>query len=451
MLPIIALVGRPNTGKSTLFNRLVGSNQAITSDIAGTTRDRVYRHATIATHPAIVIDTGGLNFQDANDNFDQHIAEQAKLAIEEADIIVQVIDASEPLLANDTLAAKIIRKTNKPIFLVANKSDRKASDTYTSELHQLGFKNIYKIAAITNQGISTLKEGIGQAIKSWQEQNPKAQTKRTEILKIGFIGKPNVGKSSLVNKLLGKEQVIVSDISGTTRDSTHLDFAYGDQKMTFVDTAGIRRRGKQKGIERYGVFRTLKTIDEIDVALLIIDGEDGLAKQDMHVSEFILDATKGMAIIVNKADLLKPEQKNRLLGILQSRMQYVPWAPVIFTSAITGTNITKLLDISLEIHKERKKRVGTSELNFYMRKMMLEHPPAAKIYKSPKITFVTQAETVPPTFIFFCKNKNNLHFSYKRYLENKIREAYGFNGTCIKMLFKEGSSERTAKPKPKKK
>lgn len=446
MLPITAIIGRPNTGKSTLFNRLVGTQHAITSKIAGTTRDRIYRHATISETPTIVVDTGGLNFESANDDFDKHIVEQAQLAISEADIILFVIDSSEPLLANDIKAAKIARKTNKPVILVANKADRKISDAYKAEIFKLGFKNIHFVAAISNYNMVELEEAIATELKKAGSKQSSESTESRNI-KIGFIGKPNVGKSSLVNKLLGKEQVIVSEVSGTTRDSTHLNFTYNDQELTLVDTAGIRRRGKQTGIEKFSVFRTLKTIDEIDVALLIIDGSIGLAKQDMHVSEFILEAAKGLVIVVNKADLMKPEEKNQLLKLMQHRMQYVPWAPVVFTSAKTGTNINQILELSLEIFQERQKRIDTSKLNFFIRKTTLAHPPSSKSARQPKITFVTQPEINPPTFVFFCKNKDKLHFSYKRYLENKIREEYGFSGTAIIMNFKSGDGRKSLKDK----
>lgn len=434
MLPVVALVGRPNTGKSTLFNRLIGKRHAITAHEAGTTRDRVYMHADINDQTVILVDTGGLSFDDSQD-FDNKIAEQTQLAIAEADIILFTIDVSQPLTAADHEAAKLLRKTEKPILIVANKVDNSQAKHNIHELYKLGFKEPIEISAIHNLGLGNLEDLISKEIKALPEIEGQVTTK-TDTIKIGFIGKPNVGKSSMINKLLGKDQVIVSDVSGTTRDSTFLDFSYEDQDFTLIDTAGIRRRGKQTGIEKFGVMRTLRTIDAVDVALLIVDGSIGLAKQDLHVSQFIIEAHKGMIIVINKADLLKPEEKNRLLSILQHRMQYCPWAPVIFTSALTGTNITKVLELSQQIYEEQAKRIGTSEFNYFLRRTMLKHAPQSHSPQKPKINYATQADGRPPTFVFFCKNVDNLHFSYRRYLENKIREEYGFIGTGIQMVFK---------------
>jgi len=432
MLPVIALIGRPNTGKSTLFNRIIGKKHAIIANEAGTTRDRVYMHTNIGKNRVILVDTGGLSFNDEID-FETEIKAQTKLAIAEADLILFVTDSSQPLTASDQEAAILLRKTNKPVIIVANKSDHSAAQSHINELYALGFSEPIAISAIHNTGIADLETNILKHLPKMTKAEPENPNK----IKIGFIGKPNVGKSSLVNKLLGREQVMVSDVSGTTRDSTYIDFTYNDQEYTFVDTAGIRRRGKRTGIEKFSVMRTIRPIESIDIALLIIDGTEGLVKQDMHVSEYILEAHKGLIIIVNKADQIKPEEKNRLLRYLQAKMQYAYWAPVIFTSAKTGSNITKILEVAKEAFEQQQQHINTSELNLYIKKATLKQPPQSHAIQKPKILFVTQAASKPPTFVFFCKNAENMHFSYKRYLENQIRERYSFTGSSIKLIFRD--------------
>lgn len=430
MLPIIAIVGRPNTGKSTLFNRIIGKKHAITASEAGTTRDRVYMHAEINNRASVIIDTGGLSF-DQHQTFDSQIAEQTKLAIAEADIILFVADASLAPTSADYEIAKLLRKTNKPVLLVANKADCSSAREYQHDFYKLGFDKPHEISAIHNMGIGELEDQIAKILPA-QSAEPEV----TDRIRLGFVGKPNVGKSSLINNLLGKEQLIVSDISGTTRDSTELDFHYQDQNYTLVDTAGIRRRGKQTGIEKFGVLRSLRTIEAVDIALLVIDGEEGLTKQDMHVSEYIIEASKGLVIVINKADLIKPEEKNRLLAYIQAKMQYAYWAPAVFTSAKTGTNTKQILEVAQQVQKQREKRIPTTKLNFFIKKITLKQQPISHSARKPKIGYVNQVDTKPPTFVFFCKNAQNMHFSYKRYIENQLRSEYGFEGTAIKMKFK---------------
>lgn len=436
MLPIVALVGRPNTGKSTLFNRLVGGREAITSREAGTTRDRIYRQMSLGEagkeREILLVDTGGIQ-PDGEGEFDANIIDQAKLAIAEADLIIFVTDSSEPLTKADQTVTQLLRKSGKEIVLVANKVDRKASQEHRHELFKLGFADPVEVSAINNDGILDLETIISKKLPAKSDSDNKADN----TIKIGFLGKPNVGKSSLINHILGKEQVIVSEISGTTLDSTHLPFTYQDNKYTLIDTAGIRRRGKQVGLEKFGVLRTLQTIESVDVAFLIIDGSIGLAKQDMHVSEYILKGAKGLVIVVNKADLMQPEDKNKLIGWIQYRMQYVPWAPVIFVSAKTGNNVFKLLDIAHTIYEKQHTRIPTSEINYLVKKLTMQHQPQTHSSRIPKIQYVTQAESTPPQFIFFCRHTDNLHFSYRRYLENRLREHYDFSGVNIELSFKE--------------
>ncbi len=441
MLPIVALVGKPNTGKSTLFNRILGQQHAITSHIAGTTRDRTYREVELETgKKVLLVDTGGILFN-AETDLNDDIIKQAKLGIAEADLIVFTVDCSEPLTAADQEVTQILRKSRKPIIVAANKQDCKSAKTYTDELVRLGFSDVLPISAIHNLGLSELEELISKRL-------PKAPKQiDNKSIKLGFIGKPNVGKSSLINSLLGREQVIVSPISGTTLDSTHLPFSEGDQEYTLIDTAGIRRRGKQVGLEKFGVLRTMQTINEVDIAFLIMDGSIGLAKQDMHVSEYILKGAKGLVIVVNKADLMKPEEKNQLLGYLQHRLKYVPWAPVIFTSAATGTNVPMMLEIAKKIFADQHRRLKINDINYFIKKLVLKHPPKTNSKHQAKIQFVTQSEGTPPQFVFFCRHADKLHFSYKRYLENKIRDEYGFEGVNIDLAFKEASTDGE-RPRP---
>jgi len=432
MIPTVAIVGRPNTGKSTLFNRLLGTKSSITYDMPGTTRDRVFGHVQIDDMPIILVDTGGLVFGKDEDDIESNIREQSLVAIEEADIIVFVIDGTKELTTSDFDAAETLRKADKPVILVASKCDNISIEEGVFNLYELGFGDPVAVSAIHNLGVDVLEDKILKQLKGLGFTKKETDFFEGKIT-LSFVGKPNVGKSSLINSLLGEEQVIVSDIPGTTRDSVTLPFEYEGDGFALVDTAGFKRRGKlrQNWLEKFTVVRSLKSIDAADIAVLVIDASEGLTKQDMRVSQFILEANKGLIIVLNKADLIKPEDKNRLVSYMQHKMAYAGFAPVVFTSALTGTNILQIFDLAKRIFAERHRRIKTRGLNFFLERIVGKHPPKPGV----KIKFIEQVDVDPPTFLISCNKPDKVHFSYRRYIENEIRKEFGFDGTVIVLKF----------------
>jgi GTP-binding protein len=439
MIPTIAIVGRPNTGKSTLFNRILGTKFSITFDESGTTRDRVFGRVNLNGYPMIVVDTGGLEFSSEQDSMEADIQKQSMVAIEEADVIMFVVNAAQELTATDYAAAKLLRESGKPVVLVASKCDNVSLEESAYNLYELGFDKPIKTSAIHNNGLIDVENALVKRVKKLGFKVGDRYKDRDGVssdeIRLSFVGKPNVGKSSLVNRLLGKERVVVSDTPGTTRDSISLEFEYDEKEFLLVDTAGFKRSGKRRGdwLEKFTVLRSLQSIEQSDVAVLVIDSSQGLTKQDMRVSEFILEARKGLIVVMNKADLVKPEQKNRLLGLLQHKMAYMHFAPVIFTSALTGTNTLKVFDLAISIAEERKKRVKTRELNYFLERTIGKHPPKPGI----NIKFIEQVDVEPPTFIIFVNHPDKVHFSYRRYIENELRKEFGFSGTAIEIKWKK--------------
>lgn len=434
MYPTVALVGRPNTGKSTLFNRMVGKKMSITYNKAGTTRDRIFELIRFDDIPTLLVDTAGLNFGKVEDDLEVNVQRQSEIAIEEADIILFVIDCTSPLTVEDFNVAKILRKSKKKVILVASKADNVEVEESVYNLYELGFGEPVKVSAVHNLGVDLLSAVIEKNLKILKFSKFKVKKPTDNKIRISFVGRPNVGKSSLINAIFGKEQVIVSDVPGTTRDSISLIFDYEDKNFLLTDTAGIRRSGKlrKEYIERYSVLRSLKVIEQSDVCVLVVDSVERLAKQDLRVSEFILDAKKGLIIVLNKADLVKPEEKNRLLSLLHRKMPYAHFAPVIFTSALKARNVLEVLNQAATIFEERKKQVKTKEINYFLERTVAEHPPVSGL----KFKFVEQVDVSPPTFLFFINKPDELHFSYRRYLENAIRKEFGFAGTAIDLKFK---------------
>lgn len=437
MLPVVAIVGKPNTGKSTLFNRLVGKKKSITFDESGTTRDRVFEQMELRGRRFLLVDTGGLDFSSDKDSIDFDIKRQSLVAIEEADAIVFVVDPTKPLSADDEEVANLLRKSGKEIILVATKIDNQLSEEYMPEMHALGFDNFAQVSAIHKKGLEDLWYKLEDLVESFdlsEEHDYDAATK------ICFVGRPNVGKSSLMNCLFGEERVLVSDISGTTRDSVYMPFKYNDHDFVLIDTAGIRKRGKLRfsKIEKYSVIRSLKSLEEADIGVLTMDCSEPLRKQDLRVAQYILEAKKGLVIVLNKADLVKPEEKNRIMYNLHKKMPFAYFAAVIFTSAVSGKNTEKILDIAMEIKEERAKKLNTRELNYFMENVFQEHYPGDGV----RFKFMDQVDINPPTFLLFAKGAEGLHFSYERYVENKLREKYGFNGTAIDIKFKDSRKKR---------
>ncbi len=438
MKALIAIVGRPNVGKSTLFNRLIGKRLAVISTEAGTTRDRIYHDFEFGKFEATLVDTGGLEYG-KKESIEADIKAQAELAIEEADLIYFVLDSSEDPNVDDFAAADILRKSKKPVILIANKYDHKSADDKMIEFYKLGFGDSIGVSGIHNIGLDELIETtITQLKKLKFRQKSKKRVKSTEEIKISFLGKPNVGKSSLVNALLGEDRVIVSDIPGTTRDTTNTYIEYDRTKFTLIDTAGLKRRSKiKKGIEKFSSLRCFHALDNSDIALLIIDFNEEISKQDMHVAEFILEAKKGVIIVVNKVDLAEDEEaREKFARKIQRKFVFMPWAPLLFVSALHRKNIEQIYILAKEIIEQRKKRIPTSELNNFVKRIIYKHVPSGTKNIKPKILYVSQTGINPPEFVFFVNQANAFHFSYRRYLENELRKAYGFHGTAITFCFR---------------
>lgn len=436
--PTIAIVGRPNVGKSTLFNRMIGKRHAVVAKEAGTTRDRVSQKFECGDYEPILVDTGGLEYG-KHENIESHIQIQAQIAIEDADLILFVTDISNELTVDDYAAVEILRKSKKPVLFIANKCDNPNIENLAYNFYELGFGKPITISAIHKVGVDELLDKIGDTLKKLKFKKVKKKSEKIEN-NICILGKPNAGKSSLVNALLGSEKVIVSSIPGTTRDSTNTEITYKEVKFNLIDTAGLKRPGRTPvGIEKFSSLRTLRSIEESEIVILLIDGSIGVTSQDCHIAEHALNNEKGLVIAVNKVDLFedKEEEENIFITKLRRRFAFVPWAPLIFISAKNKKNTYKLLDLAQTIMEERKKRVATAELNSFMQKITQKHLPASTKIKKPKFMYASQVDTCPPKFVLFFKNQGNMHFSYPRYLENEIRKEYGFEGTSIDLKFKQ--------------
>ena len=383
------------------------------------------------------MDTGGLEGPRA-DPFTPLVRRQVEEAMAEADVILFVVDAADGLTAADRDIADMLRRSERPLALVANKTDRKEAVARLPELFELGFGEAIPISAYHGRGIGELLDRI-------VEMTPPAETPAaTERLDVAVVGRPNVGKSSLVNAILGEQRTIVSEIPGTTRDAIDTPFEFEGHALRLIDTAGIRRRGKiERGVERHSVQRAERAIDRADVVLLLIDQAEPTAAQDTHIAGYVERQAKGLVLVVNKWDLAEAgTDRGRFARRLDYRYRFAPWAPVLFTSALTGAGIRELLEMAVHIGEVRRRRVQTSELNLAMQRAITEHAPPTVGHRRLKLMYVTQAEVAPPTFVFFVNDPKLLHFSYRRYLENRLRRDFEFEGTAIRMLFRHRSEDR---------
>jgi GTPase len=507
-LPVVAVVGRPNVGKSTLFNRILGTRSAIVEDRARTTRDRLYGDAEWNGRRFVIVDTGGLEVS-PGDAIEEKVQEQARLAIQEADVIVFVVDAVTGLTPADEEAAVILRRAKAPVLVAVNKADNPKRELEAAEFHQLGWDETHPIAAIHGRGVADLLDTVVWSLppESEDERARKAREAEADAFErevasgrlqpyvvdgefedddadeavdaeleavaarwdaelaaaaddepaaISIVGRPNVGKSSLLNSLIGRERAIVSEIPGTTRDTIDTRLAWGRSEIVLIDTAGIRRRGKVASgpaAERFSTLRSLKAISRADVAVLVIDAVEGLTAQDAHVAGYVVEEGKGLVLAVNKWDLVA-EKTDRTFD------QYVEWirrdapfldfAPVVSISAKSGQRVSRVLETAIDIWGERRKRVPTGELNRLI--ATATDRVAAPIVKGrrPKVFYATQAAVAPPTFVFFARDAGSVHFSYRRYLENRLRDAFGFDGTPIRLVFRERSAIRLARPRTRK-
>ena len=432
---VVALVGRPNVGKSTIFNRLVGSKVAIIEDTPGVTRDRIYGNVKTDKYNFHLIDTGGIDVSD--ELFNDSIKIQASLAIDEADVVLFVVDGKESLTTNDYVIRDMLRKSKKDVILVINKIDSKLYNEHLYDFYELGFDNIVEVSGEHNLGFTTLMNAI---TKDFKEENYEDD----ETIKFSVIGRPNVGKSSLVNALLNEERVIVSNEAGTTRDAIDTVFTYHDEKFTVIDTAGMRKKGKvYETIEKYSLLRTLKAIDRSDVCLVVIDAKEGIIEHDKHIAGYAKEAGKATILVVNKWDLIenKDEEMKKFIKDIRNNFQFIPYAPIVFLSSLTKKRIHTLMPEVIKVYENSHKEIGTSLLNDVIRDAYnLNLPPTYK-GKRLKIYFAHQVSVAPPTFDIQVNSKGLIHFSYERYLENKIRESFGLEGTPIVLQFKNKGEE----------
>lgn len=436
MLPVVAIVGRPNTGKSTLFNRLIGKRYSIESNIPGTTRDRIYQRLTLRDYTIMLVDTGGLSFE-AKSEIEGNVHMQTTIAIAEADIVLFVTDVRQELTADDFEAANMLRKAKKSTLLIANKCDHVKIEEKSFNLYELGFGEPLSISAIQGIGVDHVEANIAKELARQKCKRGKT-TEPSKSIRIAFVGRPNVGKSSLVNAILNENRTIVSDTPGTTRDATDIEVEYNGRTFTLIDTAGVRRTGKvEKGLEYFSVLRSLQSVEECDTALLILDYESGVARQDLRVAHYILESFKGLILAVNKCDLMEQQddEENQLISSLKKKFVFIPWTPVIFASALTKQNIFKIFDLAMEIDAERKKQINPKDFQIFVKKLLYEHVPMGPSRKKLKIYSAMQKGVNPPHFIFSVNDKDSIHFSFRRYVERRIREEYGFTGTGIKLDF----------------
>jgi GTP-binding protein len=443
--PIVALVGRPNVGKSTFFNRLIGERKAIIEDLPGTTRDRLYGDSFWNGREFTVVDTAGILFGDDDPNLPlaeitRRVREQAQLAITEADAIIFMVDGREGMTGADEEVAHILQSTNKPVVLAVNKCDSHERNLDAVEFYALSLGDPIPMSAFHGLGTGDV---LDQVVESFPVSDPDEEEE--PHLKIAIVGRPNVGKSSLLNKLIGEDRSVVSAVPGTTRDTIDTTITYHGQKVTLIDTAGIRRSGKiERGIEKYAVLRTLKAIERCDVALLLIDAIEGVTAQDTHIAGMVLDAKKGLAILVNKWDAIEKDNQTyyEFEDQIRESFKFVDFAPIQFISALTGQRVSQIVQLALDIYDQRQKRVPTHELNQFLREAVRAQPPMA-IRKGAhlRVYYAVQPQIEPPVFLFFTNDGDLVHWSYGRYLENRLRERYDFGGTPIVIVFRSRESK----------
>jgi len=431
-LPTVAIIGQANVGKSSLFNRMVRSKQAIVAKEAGTTRDNVLGRVEHHKHTFWLVDTAGL--KDPNDDFEATIQEQITEAADTADVILVVVDGTQYVSDQDRFVAKKALRSKKPVLLLVNKSDLKES-LAIDEFKRLGIKVIIRTSAEHNQGITEVLDAITQDIPERHEQPD------SDIVRISLIGRPNVGKSNLFNTLAGKQQAIVANIAGTTRDINRVSLRYKGQSIELLDTAGMRKPGKQEvGIEKFSVLRTLQAIEESDICFFLMDVNELNTQLDQRLAGIISDAGKGLVVVVSKWDSVEEKDaytRDAIAPTISRTFNFIPWAPLIFTSSVTGQNVTKLFDLALDINARRHQQVKTRQLNDLLQQTIQRHPPAGLKNTMPKLRYIVQTDVAPPWFVIHGSHLTFLHWSYKRHLESVIRENFDFSGTPIRFSFRD--------------
>ncbi|MBQ6687155.1 MAG: ribosome biogenesis GTPase Der [Bacilli bacterium] len=435
MKKTVCLIGKPNVGKSTIFNRLIKEKKAIILDTPGITRDRIYGTVNYKEKSFHLIDTGGIDL--GKDDFNEDIKAQASLAIEESDIILFVVDGKEDLSANDFKVRDMLIKSNKEVIVVVNKVDNEKRNDNIYAYYELGFERIFPVSGEHNLGFRELLDEITKDMHPTEEQID-------DTLKFCLIGRPNVGKSSLINAILNEERVIVSDVAGTTRDAVDTKFRYEGEDYIAIDTAGLRKKGKiYESVEKYSLIRSLKAIERSDVCCLVIDAEEGIIEHDKHIASYAIEAGKGLVIVVNKWDTVEnPNMDIKYWKkLIEAEFQFTPYAKIVFTSAKTKKRIHTLMPEIISAYENNRREVKTSTLNNIIIEAVTLHQPPSYKGKRLKIYFVSQTASCPPKFTFQVNNKGLVHFSYERYLENKIRENFDFTGTPIILQFKNKSEK----------
>jgi GTP-binding protein len=461
--PVVALVGRPNVGKSTLFNRFAGKRLAVVDEIPGTTRDRLHAPAEWTGVDFIVVDTGGIDPSEVkigkgreplsigSKDFIKEIRYQAEAAIRDADAILFLVDVENGITPADQEVAQILRRFQveedgefiPPVLLVVNKCDSKARRDEALVFYELGMGEVYPVSALHGAGSGDLLDGLIAAFDV-QPSDDEKEEEDDESVKIAIVGKPNAGKSSLLNMLIGEERAIVSPIPGTTRDAVDEYIEHEGIPITLIDTAGIRRRGKiEAGVEKYSVIRAIRAIERAHVALLVVDAITGITNQDAHIAGFILDAWKSTVVVVNKWDAIEKDTytMEAYREIILNELKFMDYVPILFISALTGQRVNQVLPTALKVQEERLVRLSTSKINKVLRKAQDQHAAPSKAGRQLKIYYGTQVRTDPPTFLIFVNDPKLVHFTYKRFLENRFRDSYGFLGTPIRLVFKQRKSK----------
>lgn len=451
MIGLVAFVGRPNVGKSTIFNRITGRRLAVVSEVAGTTRDRLYADAEWVGVNFTVVDTGGIEIiegwhteplSEDSEAFLPMIRSQAEIAIRDADVVVHVVDGQMGMTAADEEVANILRRSKKPVLVAANKLESSKLHNNAFEFYNLAIGEVFPVSALHGTGVGDLLDAIVDSL-------PEADAPpEDDSIKIALLGKPNAGKSTLLNKIIGEERSIVSPIAGTTRDAIDTKVRYHGEEFTIIDTAGIRRRGKiDPGIEKYSVLRAMKALKRADVVLLLIDAEQGITTQDAHIAGMVTDETAGVVVLVNKWDAVKKDTHTmaEFEAEIREALNFLPYVPILFISAKNGQRVGKILPLAQEVNEARYRRLPTSVLNKMLREVTAAHAPPHKGGVRVKFFYLTQPHVAPPTFVFFVNKPDWVHFSYQRYLENCIREIEPFTGTPIWLKFRARSEDRFGK------
>ena len=432
--PIVAIVGRQNVGKSTLLNRMAGKPIAIVEDLPGTTRDRIFADVSWQEIVFTIVDTGGLELRPRS-TIAQEVKEQVEIAIVEADTVIFLVDVRDGVTPSDLEIADLLRRSSKPIVLVANKADNAKLETGAVEFYELGLEEPLAISAYHGRGTAELLDKIVALLPA-----PPPTEAEPEVMKVAIVGRPNVGKSMLLNALLGGERAIVDDVPGTTRDAIDTLFDFDGQSVLLIDTAGIRRRGRLGiGVERYSVLRALRAINRADVVLLMLDATEMVTAQDTHIAGYIQQAVKGIVLVVNKWDLVADKNIKEYNNHIRRQLKFMSYAAVLYISAKFGQGVDRVMPEVCRVYQERFKRLPTAAVNSVVQQAVAAHNLPRAGAKQLKILYATQAEVNPPTFVFFVNDTELIHFSYRRYLENKLRQSFGFTGTPLRLVFKTRS------------